>query len=175
MNKEMRVNPNLPERWKAVSAHYEVSDLGRVRRLRHTVMRSNGRPFTKTDMLMKGSNDSDGYRQVRIDGRLIGVHVLVARAFIGPKPVGCEVCHDDGKRDNNRLSNLRYDTHKANIDDASKHGSLVGKNSRLTKTQAMDVKARIAAGESNASIARLYGVDPSMISNIKRGFTWRGL
>lgn len=112
---------SLPEQWRAVSSHYEVSDLGRVRRLRHTVMRSNGRPYTKTEIIMNGSKDSDGYRQVRIDGRLMSVHILVARA------------------------------------------------------QAIDVKSRIAAGETNASIARFYGVDPSMISNIKRGYTWSGL
>lgn len=45
---------------------------------------------------------------------------LVAMAFIGPPPFkGAEVCHNDGFHHNNHYSNLRWDTHAANIEDRS--------------------------------------------------------
>lgn len=49
-------------------------------------------------------------------------HQLVALTFIGPPPFeGAEVCHKDGFHHNNHYSNLRWDTHAANMIDASKH------------------------------------------------------
>src|SRR3546814_4878852 len=52
------------------------------------------------------------------------VHDLVTEAFIGPKPRGLEVCHNNGTRNDNRLVNLRYDTRSANAMDRHLHGTL---------------------------------------------------
>jgi hypothetical protein len=45
---------------------------------------------------------------------LMSVHVLVLTAFRGPRPDGLVACHEDDVKDNNRLSNLRWDTQAAN-------------------------------------------------------------
>ena len=50
------------------------------------------------------------------------VHILIAEAFLGPRPEGLEVCHNDGNRNNNRPDNLRYDTRSSNNLDAYDHG-----------------------------------------------------
>ena len=42
------------------------------------------------------------------------VHVLVAEAFIGPKPEGMEVSHLDENRSNCMLENLAYVSHLEN-------------------------------------------------------------
>jgi hypothetical protein len=61
-----------------------------------------------------------GYPQVSLALTGVGrreyryVHDLVLLAFVGAKPAGLEVCHGDGVKTNNRLSNLRYDTRSAN-------------------------------------------------------------
>lgn len=52
----------------------------------------------------------------------VQVHVLVAEAFISPRPQGLEVCHNDGNGLNNHVSNLRWDTHSANGHDNVMHG-----------------------------------------------------
>lgn len=114
----------MTEIWRAIPGYpgYEASDLGRIRSLRGRVAR-----------ILKGGTDSSGYRMVCIQTpegqRTPTVHRLVALAHIGPKPsvpegsYRIEVCHENGDRTDNRLSNLRYDTNKANQQDSMRHGT----------------------------------------------------
>lgn len=131
------------ERWVPVPGYeglYEISDLGRVRSLDRYVMRQGGlasgrlmrvrgriiRPGKGSDMdRLKVSLHRDG------DGRTIGVHVIVMLAFCGPRPAGMDICHNDGDATNNRLSNLRYDTRAANMEDMKRHG----RSPQLNRTQ----------------------------------------
>ncbi len=54
--------------------------------------------------------DGDGDPQVKVGGRPVAVHVLVALAWHG-KP---EVSHEDGDRANPRPVNLRWRSHREN-------------------------------------------------------------
>ncbi len=117
------------ERWRPVvdwEGLYEVSDHGRVRSLYRVIMRSNGRPKTIPARILRpgiaGRSRDNGYPLVSLwrsgAGSSEHVHVLVARAFIGPRPAGLFVCHYDDVKTNNALSNLRYDTRAGNEADA---------------------------------------------------------
>lgn len=55
--------------------------------------------------------------------RHASVHPLVLEAFVGPRPPGMEACHADGNKTNNALSNLRWDTKRANELDAIRLGT----------------------------------------------------
>jgi|DEB19_MinimDraft_3_1074340.scaffolds.fasta_scaffold20767_2 hypothetical protein len=108
---------------------YEVSNTGRVRSVDRTIHCYNWRAKKKMDMHVKGrllrpGKGSHGYFTVSL-GRhnTKTVHSLVADAFLGPKPENCEVLHNDGSRDNNHVSNLRYGTRSENNLDAVKHGT----------------------------------------------------
>ena len=61
-----------------------------------------------------GSADSEGYRQVKIAGKLHKVHRLVARAYLPTYSEDLQVDHIDGDKANNHLSNLRMATHVEN-------------------------------------------------------------
>ena len=50
------------------------------------------------------------------------VHRLVLIAFRGEPPVGMEGCHNNGDPADNRLENLRWDSHSGNMLDVIKHG-----------------------------------------------------
>lgn len=50
------------------------------------------------------------------------VHHLVLFAFIGPRPEGKECCHNNGNGFDNRVENLRWDTHLNNMEDRLRHG-----------------------------------------------------
>ena len=67
-----------------------------------------------------------GYVKVglRKDGRyaVIEAHALILRAFIGPCPPGMEACHENGVKWENRLENLRWDTHANNQRDNARLG-----------------------------------------------------
>lgn len=51
------------------------------------------------------------------------VHQLIAETFIGPRPPGKVVCHNDGDVTNNAADNLRYDTRSENNRDMARHGT----------------------------------------------------
>lgn len=122
------------EKWLPVVGYegfYEVSDHGRVRSVDRVITRiSRGKAVDvhyNSRELSPGSIPPYGYlfivlsRGNRPSNAL--VHALVLEAFVGPCPAGMEARHLDGKPANNQLSNLLWDTHRANCDDRAIHGT----------------------------------------------------
>lgn len=77
---------------------------------------------------LSGSLNQDGYLRVKIktaSGSRIErlVHQLVLFAFVGPRPAGCESCHNNGIKTDNRRENLRWGTPSENQQDAVRHGT----------------------------------------------------
>lgn len=105
---EWRVVPDFPE--------YAVSSFGRV----VSYKRSEPR------ILRPGSNEW-GYLHVGLSNRAVRrtckIHVLVARAFLGPRPEGLFIRHLDGDQRNNRADNLAYGTNSENQHDSVRHGT----------------------------------------------------
>lgn len=54
------------------------------------------------------------------------VHILVAEAFIGPRPKNADVCHYDDDKSNNAVENLRYGTRSENVHDSVRNGTHPG-------------------------------------------------
>lgn len=120
---------NITEVWRPVVGYegaYEVSDQGRVRSLTREVYAGRGRTRLHAGRVLSVF-DGDDYSKVRLkldgSGSTKNVHSLVAEAFLGPCPADLEVCHGNGNRNDNRLVNLRYDTHSANALDRREHGT----------------------------------------------------
>lgn len=133
------------EEWASVSFHpdYEVSNIGRVRS-RDTFVWAGPRAKWRKAVgrILKPGLASNGYPTVVL-GRVVGtktVHSLVASAFVGPIPEGCEVRHKDGNRQNPRASNLHYGTRSDNVLDAFKHGTRDSEMSRLIGLKAAATK-----------------------------------
>ena len=88
------------EKFRIVEGHssYSVSNKGRVYSY-------------KSDRFLKASLNSDGYYQLRLDGKAYKVHKLVAAAFLNHESSGQNrglvVDHIDGDKSNNNLENLR--------------------------------------------------------------------
>lgn len=111
----------LGEQWRAIPGFsgYEASSLGRVRSFRK---RGGNVPglMVPSPRLLKQNSRKPGYHTVSLyrDGEMLTcrVNVLVLEAFVGPRGPGEESCHfPDASKSNNRLSNLRWGTHAANI------------------------------------------------------------
>lgn len=168
----------LAERWVSVIGYdgfYSVSDYGRVRsEARVSMVRK-----IKERILRPGRNK--GHLLVALcrggKPRTFEVHRLVALSFLGPCPVGQEVCHNDGDGENNHLTNLRYDTRSANVLDRATHGTMVqgSKHHGAVITEALipEIRARLAAGEVQRVIAESYGVTETAIWLINSGKTWK--
>ena len=58
---------------------------------------------------------SVGYLRVNVNGKMVGVHRLVAECFVDNPEGKPEVDHIDGDKSNNDASNLRWVTHKENL------------------------------------------------------------
>ena len=119
------------EQWKPVNGYeglYEVSSHGRVRSVDRTVTRSDGQVHRRKGKLLRTPlSPGGGYPFVNLSTqgkhRIRYVHSLVAGAFIGTRPEGMEVCHNDGIKTNNHVDNLRYGTSSDNELDKLRHGT----------------------------------------------------
>lgn len=156
----------VEEEWRMVDGfggRYMVSSTGRVARI------------------LKGHTNANGYQQVALSERcktiLIGVHQLVARAFIGPAN-GLWVHHRDDVKAHNYLSNLEYVTPKENTRRAFANGLIgVGENhhfAKLTKENVREIRRLCALGEiSQREIGENFGVSQGVVSDIYCRRTWK--
>lgn len=111
----------------------------------------------------------------------LAVHRLMMLAFVGPCPKGLEVLHIDGVKTNNILSNLRYGTHKENMQDMVKHGHFVHPNckgeevgtSKLTEEQVRQIRSlHVPRKFPMRKLAEMFGVSRSNIKQIIRRTSW---
>lgn len=152
------------EIWKDIPGYegkYRVSDRGRVMRLNKT---------KPPRILSPSPRREGGYLSVSLcinnQKTTHFVHRLVLGAFVGPCPDDLEVCHADGDKHNNRLSNLRYDTRHENRRDRFDHGTL-----KLTED---DVKSIREVDGTNAEVGDMFGVSGALVSLIRnrRIYVW---
>lgn len=175
----------MTETWRQIpgrEGEYEVSDQGRVRSVAHIVNIADGRRFPVVGRIRAPYVDKKGYHHVTLYrnnvGRRYAIHLLVALAFIGPRPDGMQICHGNGDSGDNRLTNLRYDTVSANHLDKRVHGtSRCGEDNpkaRLTESDVRAIRAAYASGAMNQmELARRYGTPQPNISQIIHRRTWR--
>lgn len=103
---------------------------------------------------------------------------LVCEAFHGSCPDGMECCHNDGDCQNNRASNLRWDTRESNVRDIHLHGGNKGTrgerncNARLTTKTVKAIMRRWAEGGSQSQIARELGLRRARVCEIVLGYSW---
>lgn len=121
-----------------------------------------------------------GYLRVKLGGghHGIGIHRLVAVAFIGPCPDGMQICHNDGDKTHNMVSNLRYGTPSDNAQDRIRHGHQVDKRGERhhgAKLTSKQVKAIRASDEPLKTLSMQYAISCQQISKIRLGQRWRHL
>lgn len=158
---------------------YRISDAGHIETRWRTGNFYNGFELPDVWKRMRHNERPDGYLCVSLrDGygnsRRTYVHILVAEAFIGPKPFprAC-VRHLDGNSANNSASNLAWGTYLENEEDKRRHGSwdtrFVGK---LSAEQRHEIRARALAGASQRALAVEFGVSRPTITRLINGATW---
>jgi len=113
------------EVWKPIPGHdgYEVSDEGRVRSSGRNVVYKTGARHFHHSRILKQFTLWNGYKTTHLGSKHMNnyVHRFIMLAFHGPTPAGMEVCHNDGVKSHNRLTNLRFDTRVANRADIRRH------------------------------------------------------
>ena len=176
----------MQEVWLPVVGYeglYEVSDWGRVKSLARTCPKSSGGTIRKVpEKLLALQLNTHGYWQVRLSKGGVGtrfrIHVLVAAAFLGPKPEGLVICHGPGGRQDNRSGNLSYKTQAENMADKYRDGTeQTGERhgcAKLTEAQVRYVRHELANAPRGTAVrlAKELGVSKGCIGSIKRGKSW---
>ena len=126
-----------PEQWLPIpgyEAFYEVSDHGRVRRLKKRGGSTRNWPYLVPTPQGRKRKQYLGVT-LYLEGKRwdATVHVLMMLAFIGPCPKGQEIRHLNGNQFDNRLENLAYGTPQENTQDAFLHGTRSLRNPTATR------------------------------------------
>jgi hypothetical protein len=107
------------------------------------------------------------------------IHRLILEAFVGPCPDGMECCHCNGVPTDNRLENLRWDTHKANGQDAAAHGTMAHGSkhpfAKLVEDDVIAIRRLRLRGMPVRELTKWFPVSKSSIRNILHGKKWRHL
>ena len=123
------------EEWKDILDYeglYQVSNLGRVKGLKRTIVRSNGIIYSAKEKMITISKSTNNYSIVILNKNGISktkqLHQLVASTFLKytPCPISAVVNHIDHDRTNNLLSNLeiisqRENANKKHLKSSSKY------------------------------------------------------
>ncbi len=134
--------------------------------------------FCKGQILKGGKLAGTNYLRVTLRQpgklRIAFVHHLVAEAFLGERPQGAVICHNDSRLENNAATNLRYDSQAGNLADRHENGTHPAgvRNSNAVLDDASVIAIRAASG-THADIAEMFGVCPATIHNIKARKSWR--
>ncbi len=172
------------ETWKPIpgfGGHYEASDLGSVRVKDRYVKKRTRHGGTMTQfypgrILVNSQDYCTGYRRVKLGWdhkrAFMGVHRLVLLAFNGAPPPDTECCHGNGIQSDNRLENLRWDTHFENNQDRKKHGHYAtGRNHVMAKFTFWQI-ADVQIGKvSKTEALRLFGMSHTSFYRLKRAWT----
>jgi hypothetical protein len=173
----------MTETWKPVVGFeglYEVSNAGCIRSLDRLVPHRSGGTRLVRGKVLRATRGSNGYPLVDLSQEgtrtTRTVHSLVAEAFLGPRPAGADICHEDGTRSNCEAGNLRYDTRSNNHRDKKRHGTTpVGElapRAKLTEAEVLQIKA-LEGILTRTEIGGLFGVTRSAIRKIHIGENWR--
>jgi len=161
--------------WKDIKGYegiYQINNFGSIK---------------KGYTLKKATKNHAGYLSVGLwkEGKIKGYRInrLVAETFIdNPNKYPC-VCHKDGNKLNNKVSNLYWGTHKMNEVDKKKHGTWLGngqrKGSNNPSSKLNDMQVRVIKHILNIpghmlqnDLSRIFKVSPTHISGIKTGKFW---
>jgi hypothetical protein len=155
---------------------YEVSSSGEIKR---SAPNKQGRGVGR---IIKQEVGNSGYLELALGPKVARkrylVHRLVLRAFVGEPPTPEHwVAHNDGRRLNNSIENLRWATPKENQSDKRLHGThLEGEKvpwSKVTGSQVTDIRSRWAnGGISQSSLGLEYGIGQGQVWRIIHRKQW---
>lgn len=104
------------------------------------------------------------------------VHSVIAEAFLGPRPDGCEVNHKDGDKKNNKVENLEYVTRSENL----LHRSRVlgigrgesNSQAKITAEVVRQIRDDHCRGMGYKRLAAKYGLSWGLVRDVATRRTW---
>ena len=170
------------EIWKDILGYegsYQISTHGRVKSLDRYVVYSNGSVRFYKGKILKQSHNNEGRPQVALNrnskSHTFSVQRLMSYAFMGERPKGYIICHNDGNMLNNNIENLRYDKLRENSIDMYRHGCKVTIG-KLSIEDVVEIRRLYATGKYlQKDLANIYNVNQSNISHVIKSETFNWL
>lgn len=131
-----------------------------------------------TGLVMAGKGYGRVSVQINKKQKMFSAHRLSYELHYGPLPdLSLFVCHHCDNPPCVNPNHLFLGTCADNLSDMwakGRSGIQRGNkpNTKLSAADVTDIRARLASGEMQKSIAASYGVQPRAIGDIKNGFTW---
>jgi hypothetical protein len=158
--------------------YYEVGSFGTVRSIDRIV---GGRSLKGINLAQVPDRGRHSYGRLQVklskNGKAktrITAH-LVAEAFIGQRPLGHEVAHEDGNCQNNTAENLRYDTPLGNTADKFKHGTVLKgeavATAKLKECEVLQIRG-LRGIMTVYQIAEMFSTSIANVSRIQTGKRW---
>lgn len=146
----------MKEIWKDIEGldGYQISNLGRVRHIKITYLKTSIRPTKNTNHFTE---------RVTIKRKHYSVHRLVAEAFLEKPDNKDQVNHIDGNSTNNIVTNLEWVTAKENTSHAIKTGL---RKLKIPLSEYKTICESYINGHTMADIATNYNVDATTIRTI---------
>lgn len=174
------------EVWKDVIGYegfYQISDLGRVKRLETIVDGRQGFKFTVQEKILALEVCTTGYKRVTLckNGKTkrFLVHRLVAEMFINNENKLKQVNHKDGNKGNNKLQNLEWASQSNNQKHAYKTGlqkiqrGEARKNVAILKwEQIYQIREMSNSGKTSYEISDLFNINRRHINKIVSNEAW---
>lgn len=154
--------------------HYFIDESGTVASVKGAEWKELKPGLSKRGYLLVCLYDANGKRITK------NVHVLVAAAFLGPKPEGYEIDHIDPKlgKTNNHYTNLEYVCHLENMHRAwgnglrkitTNHKTGETRKTMIPDDQILQILRLKGSGRSQRSIANEFGISQSLVSKLWQG------
>jgi hypothetical protein len=169
----------MSERWKAVPGYegwYEVSDRGRVRSMERVTCHGH----TRKQRVLRPGYDRGGYLKIDLSRNNVQctrlLHQMVLEAFVGPRPEYLQACHNNGVRDDNRLTNLRWGTVSDNAIDRNMHSRGTEREHASPRAilTAADVRFIRSCGLPAAEIRKRFPqVKEAALAHVRARRTWK--
>jgi len=168
----------MEEIWKSIESYeglYEISNYGRIKRF-------NKNKRFRAFKILKLYKRLDGHLEVALsksgNEKKFLIHRLVLKAFVGPCPEDKEGCHNDGNPENNLIENLRWDTHRNNVQDSIKHNTINRGSKRpaakLNEIKVKEIKKLLKEDQlTQMEISKIYNISAGVVSQIKNRKAWK--
>lgn len=160
----MKLSENATALLTAYAKGYKVDKFGNVIS-----------PFNRKNLKLKKSYYLNFTVLFKNTYKNVNVHRLQAYQKYGYKIFEPGICvmHKDGNPLNNSWDNIIIGTHKENMKDREKHGTLAkGIKNGKNKLTEKEIKEIYKSNLSHRELARKYKITISNVSYIKNGDTW---